>query len=136
MQNTERSFSQDYYSIGNRQALDYIYSAHLGFSYGNCFKYTLRAGRKVGNSAESDLNKALNYITSSNEEFSFFKRIVMKICNSSSFSDSISLNDKELANILNSIIKFDKPEKIAKMIVTYANERGINVRQEYKHFAD
>lgn len=136
-QSSDRNFSQNYYDVGNgHQILDYVYTYGLGFSYGNAAKYMIRAGRKDNNSAESDLNKALNYITSSTEEFSFMKRLFMRFCNTVSFEDNLALSDKKLAAILKSIIKFENPDKIAKMIVKYANERGINVNQEYTHYAN
>lgn len=137
MEQNNRTFSQNYYDVGNgHQILDFIYEYGLGFSYGNAAKYMIRAGRKENNSADSDLNKALNYITSSSEEFSFLKRMWMRMWNTFTFNDNMALHDKKLATILKSIIKFDKPEKIAHMIVVYANERGINVKPEYKHYAD
>lgn len=137
MEQNCRAFSQNYYDVGNgHQILDFIYKYSLGFSYGNAAKYMIRAGRKENNSADSDLNKALNYITSSHEEFSFLKRVLMRLWNTFTFNDSMVLHDKELAAILKSIIKFDKPENIAHLIVIYASERGIDVKPEYKCYAD
>ena len=60
----------------------------------------------------------------------------MRFCHTVSFEDNLALTDKKLAAILKSIIKFENPDKIAKMIVKYANERGINVNQEYTHYAN
>jgi len=131
----DRTFSQSYYDVGNgKQILDYVYEYNLGFSFGNAAKYLVRAGRKDNNSADSDLNKALNYVVSSKEEFSFIKRLFMRFFNTLSFEDNFSCLDKNVACILKSIIKFDKPDSIAKMIVKYAVDRGIRVNPEYMHY--
>lgn len=124
---------QDYYELENgRQAVSYVYEYHLGFAYGNALKYCVRAGRKDNNSAESDLNKALSYIESAKSEFSFIKRMIMKLFNTWSFDSNARLAEPQISAILKAIIKFDKPEKIARMIVKYMKDRGINVKPEYK----
>lgn len=126
---------QDYYELSNgRQAISYIYEYHLGFAYGNALKYIVRAGRKDNNSAESDLNKALTYITSADKELSFIKRIFMRLCNSWSYDNSAVFSDKSISNIIKAIIKFDKPSKIATMIVKYMRLRGINVKSEFTKY--
>ena len=114
---------QNYYELSNgKQAVDYIYLGCLGFSYGNAFKYLVRASRKPGNSAESDLNKALTYITSSDREYSFIVRLLLRIRN-------------WFKHILKAIINFEKPAKIATMIVKYMQDRGIMVNDEFKQYA-
>lgn len=91
----------------------------------------VRCGRKNNNSAESDLNKALNYISSAKEEFSFLRRIFMKLTNTFTF-EGLHLEDIRLSDIINSIIRFDDPNKIAKMIVEYADYKGIYVNPDYR----
>lgn len=44
------------------EAIDVIESNGLGFHLGNAVKYILRAGKKIGQDAESDLGKAIWYI--------------------------------------------------------------------------
>lgn len=126
---------QDYYSLDNgKQAVDYIYLGCLGFSYGNAFKYLVRASRKPGNSAESDLNKALTYITSSDKEYSFIIRLLLRIRNWFVFNHAYSFNEHHIKHILKAIINFEKPAKIATMIVKYMQDRGIRVNDEFKQY--
>lgn len=125
----------DYYTLDNgRQAIHYIYEYNLGFSYGNCFKYLVRAGRKENNSAESDLNKALVYIMSSDKEYPLAKRLAKRAYNSLIFNDKTQFAEHHLQEILYAIIKFDDPIKIARMIVEYMKFRGINVSDKFKLF--
>lgn len=122
---------QQYYSLDNgKQAVDYIYEYNLGFSYGNAFKYMVRAGLKPNNSAEKDLNKALVYIMSSDREFPFLKRVALKIRNSRMFNDKTQFAEHHLAEILTSIIKFDYKDKIVRMIIDYMQFRGVEVKTE------
>ena len=126
---------QNYYELDNhKQAVEYVYEYGLGFSYGNALKYCVRAGRKDNNSAESDLNKALTYITSAKSEFCFVVRFVKRIFNSCSFDDSVRLAEPQIQSILKAIIKFDRPNKIAKMIVAYMKDRGINVKPQFERY--
>lgn len=125
----------DYYTLDNgRQAIHYIYEYKLGFSYGNCFKYLVRAGRKENNSAESDLNKALVYIMSSDKEMTLAKRLAKRAYNSLVFNDKTQFAEHHLAEILKSIILFDDPIKIARMITNYMKFRGIEVNDRFKLF--
>ena len=100
---------------------------------GNAFKYVSRCGRKENNTAESDLNKALVYVLSSDKEFSFIDRVKLHIRNSLLFHGDIS-DDKNVDHILRAIIKFEDKENIARMIVRYMKSRGINVKPEYKRY--
>lgn len=126
----------DYYELSNgKQAIDYIYAYNLGFAYGNAFKYLVRASRKPGNSAESDLNKALTYITSSKEEYSCFYRVVVKLINRLKFNHKDRLQDSDIHRILMSIISFKSYKEIAEMIVDYMNKHGISVKDEFKQYA-
>ena len=126
--------AQSYYMVANnKSASDYIFEGKLKFSMGNAFKYVARCGKKEHNSAESDLNKALVYILSSDKEFSFIERCLLRIRNAILFSGEIS-SDLEIDAILHSIIKFDSISKVAKMIIKYMKSRGINVKSEYKCF--
>lgn len=47
---------------GTVQPIDLINAQGLNFNLGNVVKYACRAGKKDGESAEKDLNKALDYI--------------------------------------------------------------------------
>ncbi len=124
--------AQSYYTLSNnKSASDYIFEGKLKFSMGNAFKYVSRCGRKSGNTAESDLNKALIYTLSSDKEFSFIERFALHIRNTLLFYREIS-SDKEINDILHAIIKFEDKERIARMIVCYMKSRGINVKPEYK----
>lgn len=126
----------DYYELSNgKQAIYYIYKYRCGFSYGNAFKYLVRASRKPGNSAESDLNKALTYITSSKEEYSYFYRVIVKLTNRLKFSQKDRLQDSDIHRILMSIISFNSYKEIAEMIVAYMNKHGIFVKDEFKQYA-
>lgn len=126
--------AQSYYMLANgKSASDYIFEGKLKFSMGNAFKYVSRCGRKENNTAESDLNKALVYVLSSDKEFSFIERFKLHIRNSLLFHDDIS-DDKDVDHILRAIIKFEDKENIARMIVRYMKSRGINVKPEYKHY--
>lgn len=125
----------DYYELDNgRQIVYYIYEYNLNFSYGNCAKYLCRAGRKDGNSAESDLNKALVYILSSDKEISLPKRLLMRAVNSIRFNDNTQFAEHHLQEILYAIIKYEDPIKIARMIVAYMKFRGMEVLEKYKLF--
>lgn len=124
--------AQSYYMLANgKSASDYIYDGKLKFSRGNSFKYVSRAGRKENNTAESDLNKAIVYILSSDKEFSLIEKLVLHIRNTIMFCGEIS-SDREVDDILHAIIKFEDKESIARMIVGYMKSRGINVKPEYK----
>lgn len=125
----------DYYELSNgKQAIYYIYKYKLGFSYGNSFKYLVRASRKPGNSAESDLNKALTYITSSKEEYSCFYRVIVKLINLLKFNHKDSFQDSDIQHILMAIISFNSYKEIAEMIVAYMNKHGIFVKDEFKKY--
>lgn len=125
----------DYYELDNgKQAVYYIYNYKLQFSYGNCFKYLCRAGRKEGNSAESDINKALVYASSVNDELTRPERIALKIRNSILFNSDDQMCEHHLAKVLKSIIKFDDYKKIIKLIVKYADWRGVNVKPEFRKY--
>lgn len=125
----------DYYELSNgKQAIYYIYTYKLGFSYGNAFKYLVRASRKPGNSAESDLNKALTYITSSKEEYSCFYRVIIKLTNRLKFNSKDRLQNNDIHRILMSIISFNSYKEIAEMIVAYMNKHGIPVKDEFKQY--
>ena len=127
---------QNYYELDNgKQASYYIFKHKLGFSYGNCFKYLVRANRKANNSAESDLNKALSYIVEANKEYSFFNRLAHKLYNTYTFNFNTQFAEHNLAQILYSIIRFDSPKKIAKQIIKYMNLHGVKVKDEYKKYA-
>ncbi len=55
--------SPDHYAKGRRiQPIDVIEDWGLDFCLGNAVKYIARAGRKVGDTEEDDLNKAVWYI--------------------------------------------------------------------------
>lgn len=125
----------DYYTLDNgKQIVYYIYKYNLNFSYGNCAKYLCRAGRKDGNSAESDLNKALVYIISSDKEISLSRRLFMHMINSARFNDKTQFAEHHLVEILKAVIKYDDPIKIARMIVNYMKFRGIEVNDRFKLF--
>lgn len=124
--------TQSYYMLANgKSASDYIFEGKLKFSMGNVFKYVSRAGRKENNTAESDLNKALAYVLSSDKEFSFIEKFKLRIRNTLLFYGEIS-DDRDVDDILHAIIKFEDKENIARMIVWYMKSRGINVKPEYK----
>lgn len=124
--------AQSYYMLANgKSASDYIYDGKLKFSRGNSFKYISRCGRKENNTAESDLNKALVYILSSDKEFSLIEKFMLHIRNTILFYGEIS-SDKSIDDILHAIIKFEDRENVARMIVAYMKSRGINVKPEYK----
>lgn len=125
----------DYYALDNgKQIVYYIYEYNLNFSYGNCAKYLCRAGRKDGNSAESDLNKALVYILSSDNEISLPKRLFMRAVNSLRFNDKTQFAEHHLAEILKAVIKYDDPVKIARMIVAYMKFRDIPISEKFRLF--
>lgn len=125
----------DYYELDNgKQIVYYIYKYSLNFSYGNCAKYLCRAGRKQNNSAESDLNKALVYILSSDKEISLPRRLTMRALNSFRFNDKTQFAEHHLQEILCAIIKYDDPIKIARMIVSYMKFRGIEISDKFKLF--
>ena len=125
----------DYYELDNgKQIVEYIYKYNLGFSYGNAAKYVCRAGRKEGNSAEKDSNKAIVYIMSSDEEFPIYKRLAMRAFNKLSFNDKTQFAEHHLADILKAIITFDEPAKIIKMILRYMRFRNINIDDKFSNF--
>lgn len=129
------NMNQSYYTLDNgKSAINYIYEAHLEFAYGNAFKYLCRASRKPGNSAESDLNKALTYVLSADNEMSFIHRIAHKLYNMVTFNFNTQMCEHHLASVLKSIIRFERPSKIAKRIVKYAKWRGINVKPEFEKY--
>ena len=129
--------TQNYYVLDNgKSAVDYIYTYHLGFSGGNAFKYLVRAGRKENNSAESDINKALVYITSSHNEVPVIERLLKRIYNMFTFNADTQMCEHHLADILRAIIRFDDPCVIARKIVKYAKWRGINVKPEFEKYGE
>lgn len=124
----------DYYSLNHgRQAVDFIYEANLGFSYGNCFKYCVRANRKPDSTAESDLNKALTYMESAKKEYCFLKRLFLRFFNSFTV-EHIQFSSKDLSDILNAIVKFDSPERISRLIVKYMASRNIPIKKEFEKY--
>lgn len=130
------NMDQNYYVLDNgKSAVDYIYAYDLGFSYGNCFKYCTRAGKKEGNSAEKDFNKALVYILSSNNEIGFFHRIAKSMYNTWKFNDKIQFAPRNLADILCAIIQFKDRRTIAKLIIRYMKTNHINVKPEFLKYA-
>ena len=125
----------DYYELDNgKQIVQYIYDYKLGFAYGNAAKYLARAGRKENNSAESDINKALVYVTSVKDELSLVERLALKVRNTFLFNDKDQMCEHHLAKVLKSIIKFDDCDKVANLIVKYADWRGINVKPEFREY--
>jgi len=53
----------DHYKLPNGlQVIDLIEDWGLGFHAGNALKYMMRAGKKDGNSAEQDIDKAIWYL--------------------------------------------------------------------------
>lgn len=126
----------DYYELDNgKQIVQYIYDLRLGFAYGNAAKYLCRAGRKDGNTSESDINKALVYITSVNSEFTLLERMILKIRNTRLLNKKEMVCEHHLDKVLKSIFVFDDYKKVAKLVVKYADMRGINVRQEFRKYA-
>lgn len=124
--------SQDYYILSNNlSASDYIYKGKLKFSRGNAFKYISRVGRKPLNTSKNDLDKALVYILSSDREFSFIEKFILRLRNMIIFHDNIS-DDNEINSILKSIIVFDKKEVIAKKIIDYMISKSIEVSLDYE----
>lgn len=51
-----------HYEKTDYEPIKIINHYNLNFNLGNVIKYVLRAGKKVGNSKEQDLQKALDYI--------------------------------------------------------------------------
>lgn len=130
------NMNQSYYVLDNgRSAVDYVYEYSLGFSYGNCFKYCTRAGKKEGNSAEKDFNKALVYILSSNNEIGFFHRVAKSMYNTWKFNDKIQFAPRNLADILCAIIQFKDRKTIAKLIIRYMKTNHITVKPEFLKYA-
>ena len=126
--------TQSYYTLlNNKSASDYIFNGKLKFSMGNVFKYVARCGRKENNTAESDLNKAIVYTLSSDKEFSFIEKAILRLRNMLLFCEEIS-DDIEIDNILHAVLNFESKENIVRMIISYMKSRGINVRPEYKHY--
>lgn len=127
--------TQSYYTMENgKSAIYFIYEYHLGFARGNCMKYCVRAGRKDNNSAESDLNKALVYITSADNEIPLFEKLFRRVYNTLTLDYSTEFVNKDMDRIIKSVIKFDDPNKIATMIVKYMDNRGINVKPEFDKY--
>ena len=125
--------NSDYYTLDNgRQIVDYIAEYQLGFHYGNAAKYVCRAGRKEGNSAEKDLNKALNYVLSANHENGFIKRLLLHFYNSWKFNAQTQFATRSIADILCALITFEDNKKIARMIVKYMDAHDIKVKDEYR----
>ena len=125
----------DYYELCNgRQIVFYVYKYNLSFAYGNSAKYICRAGRKADNSSESDLNKALVYITSVNDEYSKLRQLVKRILNSIVFHFEYKFDKQPLSDILYSVIKFEDPDKIARMIVSHMVKNGIKVKPEFEKY--
>lgn len=130
-----KNMDKSYYVLDNgKSAIDYITEFHLQFTYGNCFKYLCRCGKKDGNSAESDLNKALNYITSAHNEISTLERLTRKLINTLRFNTKTQFAEHHLASILKSIITYDSPKIITKRIIAYAKWRNIKVDDKYLNY--
>lgn len=55
-------YNPDYYRTGYIEVADFIEDKGFDFFLGNVIKYVSRAGKKEGNSAIMDLNKALWYL--------------------------------------------------------------------------
>lgn len=51
-----------HYTYGNIECIDFITDKEMDFCRGNAIKYIVRAGLKAGNSAEQDINKAIQYL--------------------------------------------------------------------------
>lgn len=51
-----------HYTQGKIECIDFITDKELDFCRGNAIKYIVRAGLKNGNSAEQDINKAIQYL--------------------------------------------------------------------------
>lgn len=125
----------DYYELCNgRQIVFYVYKYRLSFAYGNAAKYICRFGKKANNSSESDLNKALVYIESVNDEYSKFRRLVKHLFNSIVFKFEYRFDDQPLSGVLYSLIRFEDPDKIARTVVRYMVEHHINVKPEFKKY--
>lgn len=125
----------DYYTLDNGlQAVDYIFDYSLGFSYGNAFKYVVRAGRKEGNSAEKDLIKALDYVSSADKEYSFITRMLLRMKNKKSFNQRSQFAARPVADILSALILFEKPAKVASFIIKYMKIRNIAIPEEFKKY--
>ena len=63
MNNNEVIDHPDYYRLPDGRDLeDFIFEHNLSFPIGSALKYTWRAGKKDGESAEKDLKKAQHYI--------------------------------------------------------------------------
>ncbi len=126
------NMNQNYYVLDNGvAAVNYIYTYDLGFSYGNCFKYCVRAGKKEDNSAEKDFNKALTYILSSNKEIGFFHRVAKSMYNTWKFNDKIQFAPRNLADILCAVIQFKDRKTIARLIIKYMDVNNIKVKDEF-----
>ena len=93
------------------------------------------AGKKEGNSAEKDFNKALVYILSSNNEIGFFHRMAKSIYNTWKFNDKIQFAPRNLADILCAIIQFKDRKTIAKLIIRYMKTNRITVKPEFLKYA-
>jgi hypothetical protein len=51
-----------HYNVGKIEAIQVIEDWQLGFHLGNAVKYICRAGRKDGNTAQQDIEKAIWYL--------------------------------------------------------------------------
>ena len=54
--------SPSYYTRGEIQPWDFIRDQGLNYHLGNAVKYITRAGKKPGNTAAKDLQKAIHYL--------------------------------------------------------------------------
>lgn len=131
-----KNMNQQYYRLDNgKSAVEYVYEYSLGFSYGNAFKYCVRAGKKDGNSAEKDFNKALTYIVSANNEVGFFHRIAKRIYNTYKFNSKTQFAPRNLADILCAIIQYRDYKTVAKLIIKYMKVNNIKVNDEFARYA-
>lgn len=62
MSATEKQIGGDHYNRLKPQPIQVILAWRLNFCLGNTLKYIARAGRKKGNSAIQDLEKAIHYL--------------------------------------------------------------------------
>ena len=62
MSEYEKIDHPSHYQSATIEAIDVIEAFNLNFSMGSAVKYILRAGKKPGEAATEDLNKALWYL--------------------------------------------------------------------------
>jgi len=56
------AISPSYYTRGEIQPWDFIRDQELNYHLGNAVKYICRAGKKPGNTAAKDIQKAIHYL--------------------------------------------------------------------------